>query len=685
MTAYGLNSGSSRSEAIIQNAVEIMNRGDAEFPPRRGGGDVVNAWEEKGRDGDGGDMDDEVNNSGYVNGLRGFRTNYAIDARLPNALEGTATTTTGGQEMNDLSTSDSSSSGDTGSVQRKKEATNIAELLMRQSLPTQDQVSNASPNTGRAAETLGTLHAANRFDDARNLDAFDNFDNFEREENVNISERRIHGQNDNVGLSFQVCERARREYDKKHTALLTTHLLRSAQQQQRSPTTAINQTAESLRGKMRHDPNLNASRDSFFGGGGGGGGMGPPGATAIRTESYPYNRPEIFNNANVSASANANTNANTPTTAAASEIMMNLRAPSLTTQTPRFSELGMDSSQLLEREMELARDSDMVGAEHYAHYVPPTNTNPIPINTASITEMLKTSEQMVADLGNELSALPSATETTPVLYPDSPPSSSTFSEQGVSDNASNDDDNKTFQTSSEEEGEREGMDDSMKSSSELVKLPDADLKVDGSPVSSSSDNDSDNNLAAAAAFLDDLNVDNSNNSNSNSNTNSNTNTSSSLSEAQSNLEELKEMLDRSERELLNMSGNSDNDKDKNDSSSIEAIDKLESMTAELSEKRKFDAKSSLEVLKEQQELLRKQKEINESVSNSLSGSDVGDVEQDLNNMSIERGGGEEEQEKEEEDEEEVLKPKDTPEEPKIRQKEEEEERERGWTNSRTTP
>lgn len=54
MTAYGLNSGSSRSEAIIQNAVEIMNRGDAEFPPRRGGGDVVNAWEEKGRDGDGG-------------------------------------------------------------------------------------------------------------------------------------------------------------------------------------------------------------------------------------------------------------------------------------------------------------------------------------------------------------------------------------------------------------------------------------------------------------------------------------------------------------------------------------------------------------------------------------------------------------------------------------------------------
>jgi len=38
MTAYGLNSGSSRSEAIIQNAVEIMNRGDAEFPPRRGGG-----------------------------------------------------------------------------------------------------------------------------------------------------------------------------------------------------------------------------------------------------------------------------------------------------------------------------------------------------------------------------------------------------------------------------------------------------------------------------------------------------------------------------------------------------------------------------------------------------------------------------------------------------------------------
>ena len=216
MTAYGLNSGSSRSEAIIQNAVEIMNRGDAEFPPRRGGGDVVNAWEEKGRDGDGGDMDDEVNNSGYVNGLRGFRTNYAIDARLPNALEGTATTTTGGQEMNDLSTSDSSSSGDTGSVQRKKEATNIAELLMRQSLPTQDQVSNASPNTGRAAETLGTLHAANRFDDARNLDAFDNFDNFEREENVNISERRIHGQNDKVGLSFQVCERARREYDNTH-------------------------------------------------------------------------------------------------------------------------------------------------------------------------------------------------------------------------------------------------------------------------------------------------------------------------------------------------------------------------------------------------------------------------------------------------------------------------------------
>jgi len=159
-----------RSDQIIQNATE-----QGEFVRRSS--TVKRVWEGQMEEdlGDVADVSAVAGEARWDGGTRNKVSNYAIDRRA-------------GVDHSPHSNINSSSSSSGGELEERSH--NIAELLTRHDVPM------ASPATTAVARTLaGRFDGQNRFDDAANLNAFDNFD-----QNEDISVRKQHTQGDAVNF-----------------------------------------------------------------------------------------------------------------------------------------------------------------------------------------------------------------------------------------------------------------------------------------------------------------------------------------------------------------------------------------------------------------------------------------------------------------------------------------------------